>query len=390
MTDKLARLYRHPPWLAVTAAFIFNGGLFGAWASRVPAFKEQFALNAADLGLLLFVFAIGATISFIVAGALSDRLGPQRTTWIATVFCGPGLVLVGVAPDVQMFALSLFVFGALLGGMDVAMNAWGARVEQALRRPVMSGFHAWFSVGAGIGAGTGSLVAGAGIHPSIHFPIIAFLLAIPAIVFLQRADAARLASSSVGATTIDGKILSFQNGPLLLVGLIAFGVSIGEGAMADWSAVFLREVSHAGEGTAALGYTVYSIAMVLTRLMGDSIVSRFGPATTVRASCVIASIGVSIVVFSTSVVVALLGFMLVGVGYAVVMPVVFSRAARDPDVPPGRAIAAVATLGYGGMLIGPVVLGFVAHLTSLPTAFSMLAVTALAAAAFASQLNSER
>ena len=159
--------------------------------------------------------------------------------------------------------------------------------------------------------------------------------------------------------------------------------------MADWSAVFLRESTHASEGTAALGYTVFSATMVATRLAGDAIVARLGPVAVVRASGTVASIGIATVVTSSAVQMALIGFALIGIGYAVVMPLVFSRAARDPHTAPGTAIAAVATLGYGGMLLGPVVVGFVAHMTSLSFSLSLLAALALAAAYLAPHIRSD-
>ncbi|ASJ76716.1 MFS transporter [Granulosicoccus antarcticus] len=380
-------VFSDPSWRAVAAAFAFNGALFGTWASRVPAFKGQFSLDAAELGLLLLVLAAGAIIAFPLAGLFSDRLGARRVTFVTAVLYGPVLALLGFAQGPFMLALALFVFGALHGAMDVGMNGWGARVEEKLGRPVMSVFHALFSLGAGVGAGLGVLATHMSLSPATHLPVAAVLFAVPTLALLVIADAHR--PEGVRKQEQPGKVKMFAipRGTLLLVGLIAFGVSIGEGAMADWSAVFLRDATAATESAAALGYAVFSTTMVATRLAGDTLITRLGPVVVVRASGIVAALGIIMVVTANAVPMALTGFAVVGVGYAVVMPLVFSRAARDPDTPSGTAIAAVATLGYGGMLLGPVLVGFVAHLTTLAIAMSMLAALAIGVALLARFIN---
>ena len=384
-----ATVYSDTEWQAVAAAFAFNGVLFGTWASRVPAFKGEFSLDAAELGILLLALAAGAIVSFPLAGLSSDRIGPRRVTWVTALLYGPALVLLGLSTWVPLLASSLFIFGALHGAMDVGMNGWASNVEQKLGRRVMSGFHALFSLGAGIGAGLGVLAGYADIGPQIHLSVVAIVLSVPVLVVLARFKAHEFERQRLSKTESAKVLFSVPKGTLLLIGLIAFGVSIGEGAMADWSAVFLRESVSASEGAAALGYTVFSATMVAMRLAGDAIIARLGPVVVVRASGTIAAVGIGIVVTSTSVPMALIGFALVGIGYAVVMPLVFSRAARDPHMAPGKAIAAVATLGYGGMLLGPVAVGFVAHITNLPISFSMLAVLALAVACLAPYVRSD-
>ena len=382
-------VYSDTEWQAVAAAFAFNGALFGTWASRVPAFKGEFSLDAAELGMVLLALAAGAIVSFPLAGLLSDRLGPRQVTCLATLLYGPALVLVGLAPWIPALASALFIFGAMHGAMDVGMNGWASRVEDKLGRPVMSGLHALFSLGAGTGAGLGVLAAYADIGPSMHLSVVAVVLAVPTLTLLVRSKAQQIIVRQLPMPASSNPLFAIPKGALLLFGLIAFGVSIGEGAMADWSAVFLRESTHANEGTAALGYTVFSATMVATRLAGDAIVARLGPVAVVRASGTLAAIGIATVVTSSTVPMALTGFALVGIGYAVVMPLVFSRAARDPHTAPGTAIAAVATLGYGGMLLGPVAVGFVAHMTSLSFSLSLLAVLALVAAYLAPYIRTD-
>ena len=389
MCEPNTAVYKNTEWQAVAAAFTFNGALFGTWASRVPAFKGEFSLDAAELGMLLLALAAGAIVSFPSAGLLSDRLGPRQVTCLTVILYGPALALVGLASWIPLLAIALFTFGAMHGAMDVGMNGWASTVEDKLRRPVMSRFHALFSLGAGMGAGLGVLAAYADISPSMHFSIAAVVLGIPTLMLLFRSKAHRGEAQRLPEPSSSEPRFAVPKGALLLVGLIACGVSLGEGAMADWSAVFLRESTHASEGTAALGYTVFSATMVATRLAGDAIVARLGSVAVVRASGTIAAIGIATVVTSSTVPMVLIGFALIGVGYAIVMPLVFSRAARDRHTPPGRAIAAVATLGYGGMLLGPVAVGFVAHMTSLSVSFTVLAVLALAVAYLAPHIRSD-
>ena len=184
--------------------------------------------------------------------------------------------------------------------------------------------------------------------------------------------------------------MALPSGALLLAGTIAFAVSMGEGAMADWSAVFLRAVAGASEAQAALGYAAFSAAMVLTRLSGAMIVQRLGPVGTMRASGSVAFAGLALAAGAGTLALALPGFAMAGVGYAVVMPLVFSRAASDAAMRPGPAIAGVATLGYGGMLLGPPVMGFVAEAAGLRASFAMLAMLALVAVALAPSLRDDR
>jgi sugar phosphate permease len=188
----------------------------------------------------------------------------------------------------------------------------------------------------------------------------------------------------------EGPLVALPTGKLALVGLIAFSVSMGEGAMADWSAVFLRLALDVSDAQAALGYAAFSVAMVATRLTGGYITDRLGPVVTVRASGLIAAFGLIISITAPTLSMALIGFAITGVGYAVVMPLVFSRAASDPVVPSGPAIASVATLGYGGMLLGPPVIGFVAQVTGLSLSFILLIALAMLAAALSGQLRIER
>lgn len=373
-------------WRGVVAAFALNGLLFGAWAARVPAFKDKFDLDPGTLGLLLLALAGGAIASFPIAGALSEKWGAEKLSIRCAWGYGPALIALALAPNPMFLGVLLCVFGAFHGAMDVAMNGWGAQVEERLNRNTMTIFHAMFSLGAGLGAASGYLAVKLGADPGWHFAVVALLgaaLAFSAMIPAMQSHTPTLAASEKRA------LIALPSGQLFLVGLIAFTVSMGEGAMADWSAVFLRVVAKATDAQAALGYAVFSVMMVVTRLWGGILVGRFGSVLTTHLSALTAFAGLTTAMLGQSLTPVLIGFALMGVGYAVVMPLVFSRAARDPDVAPGPAIASVATLGYGGMLLGPPVIGFIAQMTGMRLSFIVLAGLTILAFFLAPRLRSD-
>ncbi|SDE59290.1 Fucose permease [Paracoccus isoporae] len=380
-------LWRDAGWWAVTAAFALNGMLFGAWAARVPDFKQAFSLEPAALGLLLLALAGGAIVSFPFAGGLSERFGAERVTIACAMIYCPALLALALAPTTILLAVALFVFGTQHGAMDVAMNGWGAKVEARLKRSTMSIFHAMFSFGAGLGAASGYAAVRLGFSPAWHFLVVAVIGGAVALWVMIPARGA--APPRADRATRSRSIFSLPSGPLLLVGTVAFAASMGEGAMADWSAVYLEILVQASKAEAALGYAAFSATMVLTRLSGGVLVHWLGPVAATRFSGLIAFTGLAVAILADSLGLALTGFALVGMGYAVLMPLAFSRAANDPDLPPGRAIASVATVGYGGLLLGPPIVGFVAQLAGLQASFGMLALLALAAVALAPVLRVE-
>ena len=361
--------------------FFLNGALFGIWAARIPAFQLKFGFDAATLGLLLLCLAAGAIVSFPLAGVVSDRVGAARLTRLVAQAYVLALVLLPFATTPIMLGLALAFFGMTHGAMDVAMNGWGAEVEHRLGKPIMSSLHAVFSLGAGLGAASGALAIAAGMDVALHFWLFGIVLGAGAL------SLAAISWPRAAPKPGDAAFFTFPHGMLVIVGLIAFCASMGEGAMADWSAVFLKDVTGTTEARAALGYAAFSTSMVAMRLFGDRVVARFGPAKSLRMSGAVAASGLALVLAGGGFELALAGFALIGLGYANVMPIAFSRAANDLLMPPGRAIAAVATLGYGGMLVGPPAIGFIAALSSLHVSFALLGLLALAVTALAGSVT---
>lgn len=348
--------------------FGLNGALFGIWASRIPAIVEKLSLSHQMVGILLLFMASGAIVAFPLAGHFSDKFGAFRTTKVSAAFYLLALILLSLANSPIVLAMALFVFGATHGAMDVAMNSWATEVEKANQAPQMSSFHAMFSLGAGLGAATGFAAVQLGLSPFIHFTSASIVIG--AFAFIV----ARINwVSTTHSPQQKPPLFAIPKGPMLLVGIVAFCSAIGEGSMADWSALFLQAAAGATEANAAIGYTIFSIGMVMVRLLGSVIIGKFGRTTTVRLGGTSALIGSLAAVLSGNYGVALFGFAAMGAGYALIIPIAFSKAAELAPKSPGVAIASVSTLGYGGLLLGPPLIGFVAGLVTLRVAFVVVA-----------------
>ena len=248
----------------------------------------------------------------------------------------------------------------------------------------MSSFHAMWSFGAGLGAGSGYVAAHAGAPLHIHFLAAALLvggLLGPFLLLDWRSTTRTERRRSVR--------FALPHQGLLLVGVIALACGLGEGVAADWSAVYLHDVVGTPEAHSALGYAGFSAAMVIMRLAADHLVTRVGPTIVARLSGCFAAIGIFMIVASNSLPVVLAGFVLMGVGYAALIPLAFSRAAADPHIPPGQAIATVATFAYGAMVLAPPAVGLLAHATSLRVAFFVVGLSAVLVAVMASVLEQQ-
>jgi MFS family permease len=354
--------------VAVAVVFAANGAMFGNWAVRIPDVKLDLGLSEASLGAALLVPAAGALVSMPLTGALSARFGSRAVTVAMTLVLVTVPCLLGLAPSLPWLVPALFVFGVGYGGLDVAMNAQAVTVERTLGRPVMSSFHAAFSAGALVGSLTGALAAAADVPLFLHLAgtgLVLLAVAAPLLPAMLREERA--------GPHERGPLFAWPTGRLLPLAVIASVVLMAEGAVADWSAVHLRQELDATRGTAGLAFTGFSLTMVVGRLLGDRLVARWGRVRAVRVSAVIATAGGLIVVLAPSVPVAILGYAALGIGLACTVPLVFVAAAGD-DPEPGPALAAVSTPGYIGFLLGPPVIGGLAELVGLGTALALLPV----------------
>ncbi len=372
---------------AVRTLFFLNGALFATWASRIPAVQAERGLSNGALGMALLSIALGAVIAMPLAGLLATRIGSDRISKAtALIYCAmlPGIVL---APNSVMFVLALFCFGASHGALDVAMNAQAVAVEKRYGEPIMSSFHALWSTGGLAGAAASGLLASHDIKPLAHFVVVALLCGVAvALVFPNLLNAPEGQVSDSGGQSRN-PLFPLPSRGLLALGMLALCVMAGEGAMADWSAVYLRNTVGTGESLAAVGYATFSIAMALGRFFGDYLTARFEPVNLVRAGGALAASGLLLALVFGHAATTLMGFALVGAGFATLVPIVFSAAGNTRGIAPGVALASVSTLGYLGFLIGPPFIGFAAELFSLRFALGIIAVTSLIAAVLAPTLG---
>lgn len=360
--------------IAVLAMFFINGALFANWVSRIPQVQDNLRLSEGQLGLVLLGLSAGVLTALSIAGGLVARYGSRRVTIIAAVILSVLLIPLPWMPTSFTLWLNLFVFGMALSTMDIAMNAQAVEVEARAARPLMSTFHALFSVGGFVGAAIGVGMASYDIEPRIHL-LFAGVLFGSMILLFQRHLLDQVASEK---TDEQEKVFQLPARPLLPLGIVAFAGAIGEGAMADWSGVYLSDVVNTDAGTAALGFTVFSITMTVGRLSGDWIAERYSAALLVRLGGLVATLGLLIAILFPTPVIVLLGFGAVGLGVSTVVPLAFSAAGRFPGIPSSVGIAGVATIGYAGFLAGPPVIGLFAEATSLPFAFLVIVVTLMA------------
>jgi HAD superfamily hydrolase (TIGR01509 family) len=363
-----------PTRIALTLVFLADGVMVGSWAARIPAIQDRTDLTSSELGLALFAMSLGALVSMPLAGWLDERVGSSRIAVAGLLGGGAALWLASLAGGLGGLAAALFAFGASFGAINVSANAQGLALERGYGRSIFSSFHAAFSAGGLVGAGLGGLAAAAGVGPRAHFATVGLALAAVALVAGRRL-LPRAASAGPPAP-----VLVRPPRALLVLGAAAFFTLLAEGAAVDWSAVYLDGSLGATAGVAALGYTAFSLAMVASRLAGDRLNERLGPAALARNGAVLAAAGLAFALVLGTTPAALAGFAAMGAGLGVVVPVLFRAGGSTPGVAPGVGIAAVSTVGWLGFLAGPPAIGIAADLVGLRTALGLVvAASALAA-----------
>ena len=365
----------------ITAFFALDGFVFAGWVVRIPAIKQQTGASAGALGLALLGVSAGAVITMMLTGRLCRRFGSHRVTVACGVLLSLSIVLPPLAGSVPVLGLFLLVFGVGYGGINVAMNSAAVDLVAALRRPVMPGFHAAYSLGGMLGAGLGGLVAGY-LSPTRHLlgiAVIGLLVTGVAGRALLREDVPVSPDRPRGDAPEGRRPLagSRARGLVLVFGLIALCTSYGEGALADWGALHLQQDLDTHPGTAAAGYSCFALAMTIGRLSGTALLERLGRTRTLVLGGTTASLGMLLGSLAPSVWLALVGFAVTGLGLANNFPVAVDRAGALAGA---SGVAVASTLGYGGLLLGPPAIGFMADWYSLPTALTSVAVLAAVAA----------
>ncbi|HBH7050770.1 TPA: MFS transporter [Morganella morganii] len=353
--------------MATRALFFVAGFASAAWAALVPFAKLNTGVNDGVLGLLLLCLGGGALVAMPLTGVLTTRFGCRLVMTVSVILLSITLPLLAVIDHTGLLALTLIIFGMGIGITDCAMNIQAIIVEKAAPKPMMSGFHGFYSVGgiAGAGAMSGFMLAGMGALQAAE-AVTAVCLLLLALSYKGMLDY---------AWPSEGPAFAVPRGAVLLIGVICFATFLAEGSVLDWSAVFLTEYRHVPESMGGLGFACFAVLMSLGRLTGDNIVAVLGRPQVVLWGALLAAGGLLLSVLSDNWLLALAGYGLIGLGCANVVPVMFSAIGRQTSMPQAVAVPAVTTLGYLGILAGPASVGLIAYRFTLPAA--LLAVVAL-------------
>ncbi|MCA1176089.1 MULTISPECIES: MFS transporter [unclassified Pantoea] len=356
--------------------FLIAGLCMSAWAPLVPYASQRLALSGASLGGLLLCLGMGSLAAMPITGALIARVGGRRVMLCSTLVVLAILPLLTQLNEMWLMAVALMIFGAGLGMLDVAMNLQAVEVEKAAGKPMMSGFHGFFSLGGIIGAGSVSLLLASGLSPLQAVAVVMLLIVVLLVISLPTLMTERLHQP-------DQPWLVIPRGWVAFLGLLCFILFLAEGAVLDWSALLLLQNAGMDVAHAGLGYAIFSVAMTIGRLTGDKVIQRFGRYPVMVTGALAAAAGMTLAVLLPWPQIALLAFLLVGFGLANTVPMLFNAAGNQHDMPSNLAISAMTTLGYAGILSGPALIGFISQWLSLSGAFLLIALLLLAVAASA-------
>lgn len=342
---------------------------FGTWAIYIPAVKERLSIDKAELGFAIFFLSLGIFTVFPVAARIVNRLGVGRATWYGVVLCSFFAIFPLIAPNYYTLMAALFFFGATNGLTDIAMNTLVTEIEKEDGKKFMSAAHGFFSLG-GVLAGLGSFLIGPLGNPALH------MLGVIAIVFLINLRFRRY-YFAVTAAPVEKEGFSLKLfRPLFLLGIVSFIVMGGEGAIVDWSGLYLQEISKAPEFLIGAGFLAFSVTMTLGRFLGDGISARIGSVRIVALGSLVAVLGY-LFVLHTGTYIALLGFALIGLGFSVIIPELFRIGGNIKGVDSSQGVAFIAGTGYSGFLMAPPVLGYLGEQFSLKTTFAILLAGAI-------------
>jgi predicted MFS family arabinose efflux permease len=357
------------PRAATFGAFFLNGAMIGTWVAQIPFLQERLDISKSTIGLALLCMAAGAMIAMPITGHLLDRLPSALVTRVAAIVYLPLLALPLYAPTPVALGAVLILFGAANGAMDVAMNGHGVAVERTLGKPIMSSLHAGWSFGGLAGSGGVALAVALGVEPRMEGLVAAGVLWLMAWGITARLGSATAQSEHGGGFALPSR-------GVLLIGALCFLVMVTEGAMGDWSGIYLKQDLDAPGSAAATGFAGFSLGMALARLAGDEVARRWGSGRLLSAGMALVTVALAVVLLVGEPIVAVVGFALIGVGIANAVPLLFSAAGRVP--PSGPSLAAVFTVGYTGFIVGPPLIGVLADAVSLPAALATLCVFGLA------------
>jgi fucose permease len=369
--------------LALAAIFVLFGALGGNWDSRLPALRDRLGLDSGELGVVIFAVSLASTAALPLAGWISARLGSRGPSALGLLCAAAGVSAAAFVPSFGTLLPIACLIGAGWGITDVAANAHGVAVEQALGRRILSGLHSAWSFGLLAGSGIAAGAAAAGVGLRVQFPVVAAAAALALV----------LATPSLLPATgaaLDTAHFALPRGPLALPALLMFCAFFVEAATISWAAVFLAGPAGTSGALAAGGVAAFALAMGLARLVGDRLLERWGIGGLAVRSGALSCAGLALALGTRSPAPALVGFACVGAGSAPLVPALFRVGGTVPGVAPGAGIAAVATAGYAGGVINGPAIGFLARGVGLTGALGLVGAAALAIALLGPRLVSAR
>ncbi|RJG43570.1 MFS transporter [Mesorhizobium sp. DCY119] len=359
---------------AVAAAFFANGFITGSWAPQIPVFLTRLEISEFTLGLLILVFGVGAIAFMSWCGHLIARHGSRSVMrWFgaAATF---GLLIVALAPNVPLAALSMFLFGGVIGGLDVAMNSNAVAVEKKLSRAIMSSSHGFWSLGGFVGGGIGGIAIQT-------YGYLAHAAGVTVVALVLLGFALRYLVVEDRHVAAEHRKFTLPRNPVIyLVGVMALFSMVPEGAVLDWAALYLKQELGADIATAGFAFGCFAGTMALVRFMGDAVRNRYGAVTTLRVSSLIAAAGMLVAGFAPTPWIAIAAFAFCGLGIANMVPIAFSAAGNQPGMSAGAGMSVVTTMGYSGILVAPSAIGFIGGHTGFAPVF--VAVSALLVVVF--------
>ena len=356
---------------AVSLLFFLCGVVFTSWASRIPAFKEQFHLNEAELGGVLFMLPMGSLIALPFAGWAVDRVGSRRMGPLSLVLYAVALYALSLSPTVFTLSAALFAFGFIGNTVNIAINTHGLDVQHLMNKPILASFHALWSVGALCGALLGGWTLRNNYSTGAHYLMVLIpltLLSVASYFFMLRIDDEQHESK---------KLFALPDKALMLIGVICLCSTLCEGAMADWSALYYQSVLENVTVKSTTGFTAYAFTMSIGRFTGDKLIHWMGYRKVLMMDALLIAGGMGLALASSLPVLVIIGFALVGYGVSTVIPIAYMVAGRSKTMRPSVALAAVSTVGFTGFLIGPPVIGFIAHEIGLRSALALVVVLAI-------------
>jgi predicted MFS family arabinose efflux permease len=358
---------------ATRLLFLVAGVASAGWASLVPFAKVRTGLDEGELGLVLLCLGAGSIFSMPIAGALSTRYGCRVVLIASSLMACAALPMLAIVSAAPLLAAVLFIFGAAVGSADCVMNVQAVIVDRASETPVMSGFHAFYSLGGIVGAAGVSLLLTLGASPLCS--------TLAAVVVMVAATMIAFPGLLPYGNPAEGPSFAIPHGVVLFLGLLCFIVFLAEGAMLDWSAVFMTEQRGMPAAQSGFAFASFAMAMTVGRLMGDTIVAKIGRRAVVAGGGLLAASGIALATLVPSWQIALLGYALIGIGCSNIVPVLFTAVGRQKTMPQAVAVPALSSMGYAGILTGPAGIGFIAHHSNLSAAFLVVAALMVVVAA---------